>query len=391
VKRQQVSFRKKAQRREIVKQVSHVIKTRRTDVSQIVADREEFQRIVEDMRINGGMLIPTAAWLAVDPHVPVTSDTAPYLDEVSSDAAFEARFATMGKMLEGWIGSGQIVEISPSIRHAYRRFVERCDPLGLWDANLGNEEVGRRLIAADLGTIMDLDLIFAFAPSHSGRSMIVEVGGGYGRLAEAALNIFGHSIFYVLVDSVPGSLYYAKRYLQTACPDKSVGSYYDGEDFDLNRFDCFVLPSWRFEELNVHSYNVCVNIESFQEMSQNHVDYYLQMFDRVAGDGAVMYISNSHDYLFKGRWNYPQHWRKAFCAKTPRSWTRNHPTEIFVKSASDVSAANAAVDAGYLYANEPDVENYLATIGGRAALVPVARYFGRQAVQRVRQTVRRGK
>jgi hypothetical protein len=373
---------------EAMEQVSRVIKARRTDASRIIADRKKLENIIEDMRNNGGMLTPNAVWLAVDPHISITSDTAPYLDEISSDMVFQSRFATMEKMLDGWIGRGKTADVSPEVRRNYKRLISSCDPLDLWKANVEDEEVRERLIVSDLGTIMDLDLIFSFARGTKDRTLILEVGGGYGRLAEATLNVFGRSVSYVLVDSVPGSMYYASNYLKSACPNRSIGSYYDGDDFDLDRFDCFILPSWRFEELNVYTYDVCVNIESFQEMSQDHVDYYLSMFDRVTRAGAVQYISNSHDYLFKGQWNYPDHWRKVFCENTPRSWTRHHPTEIFIKGGSDFSAANAAVDAAYIYSNEPaDVERYLAKVGARAAMMPAARFFGKRAVRRARRTL----
>lgn len=63
-------------------------------------------------------------------------------------------------------------------------------------------------------------------------------GGGYGRLAEAALNVSGDSIRYVLVDSVPVSLYYASEYLKMACPDIRLGSFYKDDRFHLDRFAC---------------------------------------------------------------------------------------------------------------------------------------------------------
>jgi hypothetical protein len=42
---------------------------------------------------------------------------------------------------------------------------------------------------------MDLNLIYAYAASPDRRvTRILEVGGGYGRLAEAAFNVFGRSV-----------------------------------------------------------------------------------------------------------------------------------------------------------------------------------------------------
>lgn len=44
--------------------------------------------------------------------------------------------------------------------------------------------------------------------------------------------------------------------------------------------------------------------EAFGE-SQEAVDGYLELFDRVVADEGVVYLSNAHDYVFTGEWNYP--------------------------------------------------------------------------------------
>jgi SAM-dependent methyltransferase len=229
-------------------------------------------------------------------------------------------------LMFAWVGESR----SPSDEEIsrYHRFLQDRDVLDLWAEN-----INRPLCRQDLGSLMDLNLIYAFSSPPKDRvTRILEVGGGYGRLAEAAFNVFGSSVQYVLIDAVPASLYYAKKYLSYACPDARIGSYYDdAEDFDLNRYDIAIVPAWHFDKVNTLRYDVCVNIESMQEMTQFHVDYYLNLFDSVAVDGATIYISNAHDYYFRGAFNYAKNWKKVFCENTPRSWRPDHPTEIFVK------------------------------------------------------------
>jgi SAM-dependent methyltransferase len=240
------------------------------------------------------------------------------------------------------------------------------------------------LITSDLGSITDLNLLYSFSPRpQQEKTLILEIGAGYGRLAEAAFNIFNDSIRYVLVDSVPGSLYYAKRYLEAACPKIRIGSYYYGDAFDIDKFECYVVPSWHFSALNTLKYDICINIESFQEMPQEHVDYYLRLFDDVTRDGATIYISNAHDYLFKGDWNFPKNWRKLLCSNTPRSWTRDHPTEVFEKSVGDFSVQNAAIDANYRYSLErsEEAEIFLLKTGVRRMLGPIVRHSLRRVGQ----------
>jgi putative sugar O-methyltransferase len=357
-------------------------------VPNIVADRNEFKRIFDDMRQCAGPFLPAPTWLLCQhPDNIAEGDLSQIVEVAASDAVFEKEFADLSKRMEGWVGY-QKVDISDrsvaSIVADYAVLLDR-DPLGLWHANVEDDTVASSLTVADLGSIMDLNFLYAHA-FDPGREVtrILEIGGGYGRLAEAAFNVFGRSIRYVLMDSVPVSLYYAKEYMERACPEICVGSYYDGDPFDLNKFDCYIIPSWHFEKLNRETYDICVNIESFQEMLQEHVDTYLNLFDRVARMGATMYISNAHDYIFKGTWNYPLHWLKVICANTPRSWSPDHPTEIFVKGDRDVSARNVMVD---------DIHRYFVS-RQNAVSSPVAPTVGdhieRLAGKRVRASMRMG-
>jgi hypothetical protein len=86
-----------------------------------------------------------------------------------------------------------------------------------------------------------------------------------------------------------------------------------------------------------------------QEMLQFHVDYYLNLFNRLTKNDGLIYISNSHDYVFKGDWKYPENWERLMSFNTPRSWTNNHPTEIFRKKAISYKIKNAFIESGYKY------------------------------------------
>jgi hypothetical protein len=311
------------------------------------------------MRKSAGPFTPTPTWLLCKhPNEIKSTDLSEILDLAGSDEVFQKEFSDLEQRMHGWVGEPNTKNIlEDSALHLvdkYASFLRRRDSLGLWAANVDDRNIAESLRVADLGSIMDITLLFtyAFDPART-ITNILEVGGGYGRLAEAAFNIFGKSIRYVLVDSVPVSLYYSKRYLQSVCPDIRVGSYYDGDRFDLSEFDCYIIPAWYFNELNEEKYDICINIESFQEMNQQHVDTYIQIFDRVSVDHAVIYIDNARDYIFRSNWSYPNHWQKLLCSNTPRSWTRDHPVEIFVKGTGNFSAQNAILD---------DIHHYLQRI-----------------------------
>ena len=299
---------------------------------------------------SAGSFTPTPTWLLCKhPSEIESTDLAQILDRAGSDEVFQQEFAELDQRMNGWVGDRNALQINEKLAlplvEGYASFLDRRDSLGLWRANVEEGNGPEPLRVADLGSIMDLTFLYTYAFDPARKiTTILEVGGGYGRLAEAAFNIFGKGIRYVLVDSVPVSLYYSKKYLDSVCPGIRVGSYYDGDNFDMTEFDCYIIPAWYFDKLNKEKYDVCINIESFQEMSQQHIDHYLQLFDRVSVDRAVIYLDNARDYIFRGNWNFPKHWQKLFCSNTPRSWSPDHPAEVFVKSKGDFSAQNAILD-----------------------------------------------
>jgi hypothetical protein len=359
-------------------------------VPELEADHGEYFHIVRDMADNGGSLICDPNWLIAADHSNAADsyDRGRALEFALSEAGYRERFSKMHALMKAWIGN---TECAPqAVISKYRRFLQQCDPLLLWQPNVENSAGSIPLLQADLGSIMDLNLLYAFASSPERSSTrLLEIGGGYGRLAEAAFNIFGRSIKYVLVDAVPASLYYSHIYLSQACPDARVWSFYDdvNNNFDLDNIDIAIIPSWHFEKINSFSYDICVNIESMQEMSQHHVDYYLGLFQSVAADQATIYLSNAHDYYFRGTFNYPTNWQKLFCSNTPRSWTRDHPTEMFRKLTHSCSLQNNVHDAIYSFGvwMQNDSEELINRQGVKSMILPLLRKSREAFASRLRR------
>jgi SAM-dependent methyltransferase len=201
----------------------------------------------------------------------------------------------------------------------------------------------------DLGSLMDVSLIKSFNRTikrQGERLRIFEVGGGYGRLAEALLSMCEEKIHYVLVDAVPGSLMYAYLYMKQQFPHLKVGSFYNGDSYSQD-FDCYVMPAWQTPSLGNHSFDITINVESLQEMEQQHVDYYLSLFERLTIEGGLIYLSNARDYVFRGHWNLPKGWQPLLMCNTPRSWTADHPTMIFSNTHGDYSNEQRAHEAAF--------------------------------------------
>lgn len=298
---------------------------------------------------NAGVLLPDPNWLMTeDSSLPPNSyNKQTAIEFASSDRHFEQKISQMDHLMKAWVGGSE--RPSNHVTAEYRRLLCGCDVLDLWDANLSDQSPAP-IFRQDLGSLMDLNLIFSHYAKQTNITNLLEVGGGYGRLAEATFNIFGRSVCYVMADSVPASLYYAKKYLAHACPEARIGWYYDHPDsFNVADYDISIVPAWHLAKVKSPSYDVCVNIESMQEMNQDHVDFFLKLFDSSTTLDALIYLSNSHDYYFRGTFNYPATWQRVLCANTPRSWTPNHPTEIFRKTDRDCSLENQCSEAFHGY------------------------------------------
>lgn len=278
--------------------------------------------------------------------------TSEILEYEFNDDHYDQHFSSLQQMMEPWIGCTGESMPKPDTVKQYIHYLHEIDHLNLLEQHFdleGNLVEGQKpLMTTDLGSIMDINLITSQMMDKD-ILYIVEVGGGYGRLAEAFMHMFGpEQIRYVLIDAVPASLMYAHLYMKDRFPEANIGSYYHGEKFDLEQFQCYVIPAWHFDEANTYDYDVSVNVQSMQEMGQFHVNHYLSSFESITSEGGMIYLSNEKDYVFRGTWNYPANWNCIFKQRTPRSWTRNSPTEIFIKNKGDFTSRNRLMDFIYL-------------------------------------------
>lgn len=277
------------------------------------------QRLLDDMARNAGALMPAPAWRLPDAR---------------------ARGGLAG-LLDDWIGGVGARPLADMLRPgtpaALREvleqgmnFVRAVDHCGDF-SGLGLEDLAQAgWRAADLGSAIDMSLITAFHGWQEGAE-VLEVGGGFGRLPEYFARS-GVRFRYVNIDAVPASLMYCHEYLRRHCPDREVLLYLDD---DASRAalargaELVVVPAWHAEALlRDRRFDLCLNVDSFQEMDQPLVDHYLGLFDRVARDDALVYMMNARNYMFRGEYRYPAHWECLFRHHTLRSWSGDQPLEM---------------------------------------------------------------
>jgi hypothetical protein len=134
-------------------------------VPELEADYQEYHRIVEDMVHNGGSLISDPNWLRADDRseTPDSYDKRKALEFALSEEGYRERFSKMKTLMKAWIGETERPSQAAILK--YRHFLDHCDSLGLWQPNVEKGEKGASLLQADLGSIMDLNLLYAFSAS----------------------------------------------------------------------------------------------------------------------------------------------------------------------------------------------------------------------------------
>lgn len=290
----------------------------------IPADEAMLDRILADAEENGGDLVPNPHWTLSREQV-----------------------RSLGAMLDPLIGPIGMQPVDANAVACYEPFLRGIDHLDLCAPDLLAQGRSRGWLKSDLGTLMDLNLTTAYLPNPApSRLNVIEVGGGYGRLAEAFMCLRPETVHYLLVDAVPGSLMYAYLYLRRMFPRRRIGSFYAGDAYDPE-FDCYVMPAWHSPKLGDSQFDMAINVESMQEMDRHHIDYYLGLFDRVTVPSATIYISNARDYVYQGDWPFPDRWEVLFLHNTPRSWSRVHPTIAMRKGTADFSLERKAHEAAF--------------------------------------------
>ena len=249
---------------------------------------------------------------------------------------------TMGDMMAPWCGQvGQLpladldlvarVSGSTELIPKYDEFLRAIDHHGLLQGITMQDLAARQWRVMDLGSLMDFLLVSAFYDFSTATHRILEVGGGFGRLADFLALATDSKIQYVNIDAVPVSLMYSYQYLKNSFPEKKVRILTSATPHDFD-FDFLILPAWQINKLNIGKFDMSINIESMQEMNQELVDFYLRYFENSTCENGLVYLVNAREYKFKGTWNIPENWQCLMRHRTPRSWTANHPAEIYRKN-----------------------------------------------------------
>src|SRR3989344_7769711 len=109
------------------------------------------------------------------------------------------------------------------------------------------------------------------------RSAVLEIGAGWGGLANQFKKIFPKTT-YIIVD-LPQSIIFSATYLKTAFPGAAVfisnGASRDWKNFNIYDYDFIFLPHYLWAGLNFKNPDLVINTIGFQEMSTKQVTDYV--------------------------------------------------------------------------------------------------------------------
>jgi len=310
---------------------------------EIAPDPALLARLTADMEKRGGAMRPDAVWMLPD----------------------EMASGTIAGLLDAWNGTLGLLSLAelldPSTAGSpknaarvardvlpyYDQYLRSIDHAGLLDGVSLADLAAANWRLLDLDSLMDVLLLSAFADLSAPDQLVVEIGGGFGRLIEFVTLLSGQRMRYVNVDAVPASLMYCRQYLQARFPERRVRLF--GQDVGPgdDAWDFLVVPAWELDRLRLPPADLAINIESMQEMNQALVDRYIGLIDASLREDGIVFLNNARDYLFVGDWVFPDHWQCLFRHRTARSWTADQPTEIFRKTARSQRAQNMLRGAAY--------------------------------------------
>lgn len=272
--------------------------------------------------------------------------------------------ATFLEMMPLWVGDWALKGATEARISEYREFLKLFDLHRDIDELLEARRNEKKDIAEhDLGPIQDY-LLLSQAISrncHKERPVILEVGGGYGRLAELFAVNRPKEQCYVLTDSVPESLFYSWKYLSQRCKGLRVGAHFLGDKYSPGDWDVFVVPAWSLREV-IGDIDVAVNVASIQEMPEKTANAYFQFFqERLSLDG-ICFFQNSRDFYYQREYLFPAEWRYLIKKDTPRSRTLDYPLEILKVEEHPADKHNLKVVSDYYVSLKHKAKSNLAEL-----------------------------
>jgi hypothetical protein len=242
------------------------------------------------------------------------------------DAERDGDVRDFTQVIDDLIGVRGMARPSDSEFEIHIRFLQEHQPYK-WNVNriIKDFEKKTYLRLTDLASICDATILRPYICKLGRPARILEIGGGYGRLADSLVRNISKNIEFDMVDVVPSSLLLAHEYLRKA----GVDCQFDVTTESHVRKQVTLRGPSDCGSIEDGSVDLAINVESFQEMTQQWVDHWIELIDRVTHVGSVFYHSNSTGYKNFYSLEMGANWVIRESYPHPRHWTNSHRTEIW--------------------------------------------------------------
>ena len=122
--------------------------------------------------------------------------------------------------------------------------------------------------------------------SSSRKKVVIEIGAGWGGFAYQFKKIIPN-ITYIIID-LPHSILFSGTYLKTIFPESNHLFYNNTKNTDgnliqdkINKYDFIYVPNYCMGNIMINKVNLAINMVSFQEMTKDQVNNYLENLIRI--------------------------------------------------------------------------------------------------------------
>lgn len=165
------------------------------------------------------------------------------------------------------------------------------------EKNIGNSNFSQEFLGYyfDYGIIHHLKWYEKIEKYIKEKSMVLEIGGGFGSLARMIIK--NKNTKYFLID-LPEANLLSNYYLKNYFPEKKIFNYLDFKNLDIekeiNNFDIFILPPNTLNSKKL-SFDFIINTRSFMEMKMNIIQEYFNLIQNKIVEGG--FFLNVNRYL----------------------------------------------------------------------------------------------
>jgi len=165
------------------------------------------------------------------------------------------------------------------------------------EKNIGNSNYSQEFLGYyfDYGIIHHLKWYEEIEKYIKEKSIILEIGGGFGSLARIIIK--NKKTKYFLID-LPEINLLSNYYLKNHFPEKKIFNYLDFKNLDIekeiNNFDIFVLPPNTLNSKKI-CFDFIINTRSFMEMKMNIIKEYFELIQNKIVEGG--FFLNVNRYL----------------------------------------------------------------------------------------------